>query len=129
MNIISKFLRIAFPELFIDKKTKLENKNYQTQNNQPPRLRCVKCNGENINVTFQQMQEQGTSQTKTVKRSLASRTAQGVGRGTANLMTLGMYGAFVPKKGKYKQITTTQNRIINQKIALCQECGHSWFLR
>lgn len=92
----------------------------------PQQLQCKKCGGYNIQVSMNQYMQQGVSQTTHQKRSLADRTAYNAGRGAMNMMTMGMWGAFTPKRGKYKEITHTQSRTINQKVAICQYCGFSW---
>lgn len=96
------------------------------QPQQPQQLQCKQCGNYNIMVTMNQYIQQGTSQTTHQKRSLADRTAYNVGRGTMNMMTMGMWGAATPKRGKYKEITHTQTRTINKKVAICQYCGFSW---
>lgn len=98
----------------------------QPQPQQPRQLQCKRCGNYNITVTMNQYIQQGKSQTKYQKRSLADRTTYNVGRGTMNMMTMGMWGIFTPKRGKYKEITHTQSRTINQKVAICQYCGFSW---
>lgn len=101
--------------------------NQEKGSNTPPQqLQCKKCGGYNIQVSMNQYMQQGVSQTTHQKRSLADRTAYNAGRGAMNMMTMGMWGAFTPKRGKYKEITHTQSRTINQKVAICQYCGFSW---
>ena len=92
------------------------------ENSPPQQLQCRKCGGYNIQVSMNQYISRTTHQ----KRSLADRTAYNAGRGAMNMMTMGMWGAFTPKRGKYKEITHTQSRTINQKVAICQYCGFSW---
>lgn len=100
-----------------------------SQPSQPQQLQCKRCGNYNIMVTMNQYMQQGTSQTIHQKRSLADRTAYNAGRGTMNMMTMGIWGAFTPKRGKYKEITHTQSRTINQKVAICQYCGFSWKIK
>lgn len=95
----------------------------------PQQLQCRKCGGYNIQVSMNQYMQQGISQTTHQKRSLADRTAYNAGRGVMNMMTMGMWGAFTPKRGKYKEITHSQSRTINQKVAICQYCGFSWNIK
>ena len=95
----------------------------------PQQLQCKKCGGYNIQVSMNQYMQQGVSQTTHQKRSLADRTAYNAGRGAMNMMTMGMWGAVTPKRGKYKEITHTQSRVINQKVAICQYCGFSWNIK
>lgn len=98
-------------------------------NTPPQQLQCKKCGGYNIQVSMNQYMQQGITQTTHQKRSLADRTAYNAGRGAMNMMTLGMHGVFTPKRGKYKEITHTQSRTINQKVAICQYCGFSWNIK
>lgn len=98
-------------------------------NTPPQQLQCKKCGGYNIQVSMNQYMQQGVSQTTHQKRSLADRTAYNAGRGAMNMMTMGMWGAFTPKRGKYKEITHSQSRTINQKVAICQYCGFSWNIK
>lgn len=101
----------------------------ETTQAQVPIMQCQRCGCTNVQIQMMQYAQQGKVKTQRVKRSVAERTANKVGRGTANLLTMGAYGMFVPKKGKYKEITTQQTNIINQKIAICQQCGFSWNVR
>lgn len=102
----------------------------QNNSNTPSQpLCCNRCGNTNIQVSMMQYGQQGISQTTHQKRSLADRTAYNAGRGAMNMMTLGVWGAVTPKRGKYKETTHTQQRIINQKVAICQTCGNSWNIR
>lgn len=105
------------------------NDGKQKQSAPPQQLQCKRCGNYNIQVTMNQYMQQGITQTTHQKRSLADRTAYNAGRGAMNMMTMGMWGAFTPKRGKYKEITHTQSRTINQKVAICQYCGFSWNIR
>lgn len=81
-------------------------------------LRCPKCKGTNISVQFV---EKG-SKTKRSGVGLVGNTYNAV-RGMASIMTLGIAGKVMPKaEGKNK----TKN--ISEKVAICQNCGHSWEL-
>lgn len=105
------------------------NPQHPKQPKLPQQLQCRQCGNYNIQVTMMQYGQQGFSQTTHEKRSLADRTAYNAGRGAMNMMTMGMWGAFTPKRGKYKEITHTQSRTINQKVAICQYCGFSWNIK
>lgn len=92
-------------------------------------LCCKKCSSQNINVSMQTYTVNGPTTTTTHKRSLASRGAESVGRSTANIMTLGLYGVTHKKKGKYTHTTTQNTRVMSEKVAICQQCGFSWNIR
>lgn len=87
---------------------------------------CLKCLSTNVQFSFITTSEYSTGTIERKKRSLAERTANKAGRGLANMATMGLYGMTTPKKGKYKEYTTNNTRVHNQKVALCQSCGHSW---
>lgn len=81
-------------------------------------LRCPKCKGTNISVQFV---EKG-SKTKRSGVGLLGSTYNAT-RTAMSIMTLGIAGKVLPKaEGKNK----TKN--INEKMAICQNCGHSWEL-
>lgn len=93
------------------------------------RMCCGKCGSDNINITINQFSQKSVSNTKHQKRSIADRAAYKTGRGMMNMATMGMWGVFTPKRGKYKDVTTTKTNVVNQKIAICQSCGNSWNVR
>lgn len=105
------------------------NDGKQKQPLPPQQLQCSRCGNYNIQVTMTQYAQQGMSQTQKHKRSLADRTAYNTSRGVMNVATLGLWGAATPKRGKYKEVTYTQSRTINQKVAICQYCGFSWNIK
>ena len=90
------------------------------------RLCCGRCGSDDINISINQFAQKSVSNTKHQKRSMVDRAAYKTGRGMMNMATMGMWGAFTPKRGKYKEITHTQSSTINQKVAICQYCGFSW---
>lgn len=87
---------------------------------------CMKCLGTNIQFAFVTTSETSTGTIESKKRSLAERTVNKTGRGLANMATMGLYGAVTPKKGKYKEYTSSTTTVHSQKMALCQDCGNSW---
>lgn len=93
------------------------------------RICCSRCGSDDINISINQFAQKSVSNTKHQKRSMADRAAYKTGRGMMNLATGGMWGVFTPKRGKYKEVTTTTTNIVNQKIAICQSCGNSWNVR
>lgn len=79
-------------------------------------LKCPKCKGKDISV---QMVEVG-SKTKKSGNGLVGNTYNAA-RGLVGVVTLGLSNIILPKaKGKEK----TKNKL--EKIAICQNCGHSW---
>lgn len=93
------------------------------------RLCCGRCGSDDINISINQFTQQSVSKTKHQKRSIADRAAYKTGRGVMNMATMGMWGVFTPKRGKYKDVTKTTTNVVNQKIAICQSCGNSWNVR
>ena len=82
---------------------------------------CMKCLGTNIQFAFV-----ATGETSTGTIESKKRTVNKTGRGLANMATMGLYGAVTPKKGKYKEYTSSTTTVHSQKMALCQDCGNSW---
>lgn len=79
-------------------------------------MRCPKCKSTNINV---QMVEVGSS-TKRKGVGLIGNTYNAA-RGIASIATLGIAGKVLPKaEGKNK------TKVETEKVAICQNCGHSW---
>lgn len=79
-------------------------------------MRCPKCKSTNINV---QMVEVGSS-TKRKGVGLIGNTYNAA-RGIASIATLGIAGKVLPKaEGKNK------TKVETEKVAICQDCGHSW---
>lgn len=79
-------------------------------------LKCPKCKKTNIQL---QMIETG-SKTKKSGVGLVG-NVYNTARGVAGIATLGLAKAVMPKAtGKEK----TKNNLV--KMALCQNCGHSW---
>lgn len=79
-------------------------------------MKCPKCKNDNVII---QMMETG-SKTSKKGNGLIGNTYNAT-RGLLAISTLGLSNLVVPKaKGTNKTKTTMK------KIALCQNCGHSW---
>lgn len=79
-------------------------------------MKCPKCKGQNISV---QMVEIGSKTTKTSNGLMGN--TYNAARKLAAISTLGMSNILLPKaQGKEK----TKNKL--EKMAICQDCGHSW---
>lgn len=79
-------------------------------------MNCPKCKGDNVQISFQQTEGK------------AKKTGVGLGghahnaiRGVAAIGTLGMSNLVI-KKAKGEEKMTYKN----EKMAVCQDCGHSW---
>ena len=80
---------------------------------------CPKCGSDNVTIS---MEEIG-SKTKKTSIGLGGHV-NNMARGFAAIGTLGMSN-LVWKKSKGEAKT----KIKNEKICLCQNCGHSWILK
>lgn len=79
-------------------------------------MKCPKCKSNNVKV---QMVEVGST-TKRRGVGLLGSTYNAV-RGVTSFATLGIAGKILPKaEGKNK------TKVNTEKVAICQECGHSW---
>lgn len=82
-------------------------------------MKCVKCASEN--VTVEMVQSGG----RTRKHGVGlGGNANNAARGMTAISTLGMSN-LVWKKSK----GTSKVKYTNQKVALCQSCGHDWAIR
>ena len=79
-------------------------------------MKCPKCKGENVTISF--MEE--SSKTKKTGIGLGGHLHNTV-RGVAAIGTLGMSNLVI-KKATGEEKTKTKN----VKMAVCQDCGHSW---
>lgn len=86
---------------------------------------CPKCNGENIEYTFIETEHKSKGCAETRKKSVVTRTGNKAGRAGMILATGGLW-ALTPKKSKYNEKQKEKTTISNQKMAICQDCGHSW---
>lgn len=84
-------------------------------NGKPQKLSCPKCCSEEIQV--QLIQTEG--KTKTKKRSGARK----LGRGMMITATGGLWGLTRAKK------ETSKMNYNHEKMAVCQTCGHSWYIK
>lgn len=82
-------------------------------------MKCVECASENVAIEL--MQAGGRARKHGV--GLGGRT-NNTARGITAISTLGMSN-LVWKKSK----GTEKVKYKNQKVALCQECGHDWLIR
>lgn len=79
-------------------------------------LKCPKCKGTNINI--QMVNDKMVTKRNSV--GLFGHAHNAI-RGAASIATLGLAGKVIPKaEGKNK--TTVSMK----KVAVCQNCGHSW---
>ena len=82
-------------------------------------IKCPKCGSENVTVQMQEVE----AKTKNHGNGLGG-IANNTARGLTAACTLGMSN-LVWKKSKGSEKT----KIINQKVCLCQNCGHSWEIK
>ena len=77
---------------------------------------CPKCGSENVSVSMEQVA------TKTKKSGVGfGGHMNNLARGMTAVCTLGMSNLV------WKKSTGTEkSKVRNQKICLCQSCGHSW---
>lgn len=77
---------------------------------------CPKCGSENVSVSMEQVA------TKTKKSGVGfGGHMNNLARGMTAVCTLGMSNLV------WKKSTGTEkSKVQNQKICLCQSCGHSW---
>ncbi|MCI8955616.1 MAG: hypothetical protein HFG29_01355 [Eubacterium sp.] len=86
---------------------------------------CPKCNGQNIEYTFIEMEHRSKGYAEKRKKSIVTRTGNKAGR-TGMIMLTGGLWALTPKKSKYNEKQKGKTTISNQKMAICQDCGNSW---
>lgn len=93
-----------------------------------PKITCPLCSGDNIRISIETITEKETISGEVRKKSLAARTANNMGRTAANMATLGLWGAVLPKRSKYSETQKVTKNLVQHKYCLCQTCGHSWEL-
>lgn len=79
---------------------------------------CPRCKGNNISLN---LMNTGAVTTE-YRKSAAKRGFEKVGRGTANVFTLGAYGLF--SKKPTDKVSTSNTTI--STVALCHDCGKYW---
>lgn len=82
-------------------------------------MKCVACASEDVTVEFMQV----GGRTAKHGTGLGGKT-NNAARGLTAVSTIGMSN-LVWKKSK----GTEKSKIKNQKVALCQSCGHDWAIR
>ena len=75
-------------------------------------MNCPKCGSPNVNISMVQTK----AKTNTRKAGLLSR----LGRLFLILCTAGLWMLVTKRR------TQSKTRFTNEKIAVCQSCGHSW---
>lgn len=98
---------------------------YSAYQNPDGYLRCPCCGGNNINISVEAVGEINKSTSETRKKSAITRAGNSMGRAGMIMATGGLW-ALTPKKSKYKTIENGKTDYVQQKIAVCQICGHSW---
>lgn len=91
------------------------------------KLCCSNCGGDNIQVSVSVVNQVIGSTREVREKDGITRTANHIGRGVMNVMTLGMW-SLTPKRSDYKETEKVRSRNIQYKTAVCQTCGHSWNL-
>lgn len=91
------------------------------------KLCCSNCGGDNIQVSVSVVNQVIGSTREVREKDGITRTANHIGRGVMNVMTLGMW-SLTPKRSDYKETEKVRSRNIQYKTAVCQTCGHSWDL-
>lgn len=82
-------------------------------------MKCPKCKSENVTISL----EATGTKTKKHGNGLGGH-ANNTARAVTACFTLGMSN-LVWKKSK----GTEKSKIVNQKVCLCQNCGHSWTIK
>ena len=88
---------------------------------------CARCNCSNVNIQMQTISSSTVGKSETVKKGVIERAGNKIGR-TGMIMATGGLWALTPKKSKYKEVSTHVTNCINRKVAICQNCGNSWYL-
>lgn len=146
MIVVAAFIGVV---AIIDHQKKQRNQNQYMSNNvyqQPPQYQqpyppqgympqpqmpmqgpcCARCHSNNITFMPQYIGGVTRSTGEVRRKSAVVRHMNKKGRQAANMMTMGMYGMFVPKRSEYKEVTraNTTNKTI--MMGICQSCGYSW---
>ena len=82
-------------------------------------MKCPKCKGTNVTIQMEQVAG------KTTKKGTGlGGKINNTARGATAIATLGMSN-LIWKKSK----GTEKTKYTNQKVCICQDCGHSWFIK
>lgn len=92
------------------------------------RITCKRCGSTNINISINTYGSTSKGQEQFKKKSVARRAGTKMGRGMANMATMGMYGVFSKKPTNYVNVTKSKTTMKQQKMAICQDCGNSWIV-
>lgn len=111
-----------------EKQIKLEEIRKRNQEiSQSRKLKCVACGSENISVSFQITGEKSNIRTEVRKKNVIERVGNKAGRAGMIMATGGLW-AVTPKKSDFKEVQKANTKTTQVKIAICQDCGHSWNL-
>lgn len=91
-------------------------------------IRCMRCNSGNVIVQLQTEVSATIGKSETIKKGVLERVGNKVGRASMIMATGGLW-ALTPKRSKYKNVSTYSTKNINKKIAICQNCGNSWYVQ
>jgi hypothetical protein len=108
--------------------TKAQSQNQSQGSGNGGRITCKRCGSANINISINTYGSQSKGQEQFKKKSVARRAGTKMGRGMANMATMGMYGVFSKKPTNYVNVTKSKTTMKQQKIAICQDCGNSWIV-
>lgn len=88
-------------------------------------LICPICQSNNITISFQNVAQKSKGRAEIRKKSIVTRTGNSFGRKFLIFSTGGLW-ALTPKKSNYSETRKEKTKIINDKFAICQDCGNSW---
>lgn len=92
---------------------------------QPNVLKCGVCGSQNISVSLQTTNVTSKGESEIRKKNVITRTGNKAGRAGMIMATGGLW-ALTPKKSDYKEISKESKEVQQVKMAICQNCGHSW---
>jgi DNA-directed RNA polymerase subunit RPC12/RpoP len=90
-------------------------------------LQCPRCKGHNVEVTLQSVEEKSKGKNELRKKSAITRAGNKMGRAAMIGMTGGLWG-LTPKKSDYNEVSKGKTKVVNKKLAVCQDCGKTWKL-
>lgn len=94
-----------------------------------PKVVCPACGGDNVKISIETVSESETVRGEVRKKSITTRAVNKTGRAVANMATLGLWGAVLPKRSNYSEKQKVTKNIIKHKYCVCQTCGHFWETR